>query len=50
MAVYGALFSNSTRHPQFPASHSKSHESYERLISGEADVLFAATKLHLRRS
>ena len=42
-ALYGALFTNSNRHPQFPASHSKSHESYERLISGEADVLFAAT-------
>ena len=42
-AVYGALFSNYRNHPQFPESHSKSHESYERLISGEVDFLFAAT-------
>ena len=42
-AVYGALFDNYRNHPQFPESHSKSHESYERLISGEVDFLFAAT-------
>ena len=42
-AVYGALFDNYTSHPQYPASHSKSHESYERLIRGEVDLLFAAT-------
>ena len=42
-ALYGALFSNPTRHTSYPAAHSKSHASYERLISGEADVLFAAT-------
>ena len=41
--LYGALFTNYERHPQFPESHSKSHESYERLISGEVDALFAAT-------
>ena len=41
--LYGALFSNYDRHPQFPESHSKSHESYERLIGGEVDALFAAT-------
>lgn len=41
--LYGALFNNYERHPQFPDSHSKSHESYERLISGEVDALFAAT-------
>ena len=44
MAVYGALFSNSNRHPQYPQSHSKSFYSYDRLISGEADLLFASTK------
>ena len=44
MAVYGALFSNFTNHPQFPESNSKSFYSYDRLISGEADVLFASTK------
>lgn len=42
-ALYGALFTNYERHSQFPESHSKSHESYERLISGEVDALFAAT-------
>lgn len=41
--LYGALFTNYERHPQFPESHSKSHESYERLINGEMDALFAAT-------
>ena len=43
VAVYGALFGYGEDHPQFPASHSKSHESYERLINGEVDMLFAAT-------
>lgn len=43
-ALYGALFTNYNRHDRFPAAHSKSHASYERLISGEADALFAATK------
>ena len=43
-ALYNALFTNGTAHPQFPKSNSKSYESYERLINGEADVLFAATK------
>ena len=42
-AVYGALFTHAENHPQFPAGHSKSHESYERLIRGEVDFLFAAT-------
>lgn len=42
--VYNALFTNGTAHPQFPQSHSKSYESYERLIDGDVDVLFAATK------
>ena len=43
-ALYSALFHNAGRHPELPASHSKSHASYERLIRGEVDVLFAATK------
>ena len=43
-AVYGVLFANSDRHPQYPQSHSKSFYSYERLIRGEADLLFASTK------
>lgn len=42
--VYNALFTNGTAHPQFPQSHSKSYESYERLINGDVDVLFAATE------
>ena len=43
-AVYAALFHNGYRHPDRPAKHSKSHASYERLIAGEADMLFAATE------
>lgn len=42
--LYSALFTNYSSHPQFPESHSKSYESYERLINGEVDVLFAAAK------
>lgn len=42
--LYDALFFNGENHPQYPDAHSKSHESYERLINGEVDVLFAATK------
>ena len=42
-SVFGSLFTNYQNHPRFPESHSKSHESYERLISGEANFLFAAT-------
>ena len=41
-AVYGALFRNGNRHPAQPARHSKSHASYERLINGEVDMLFAS--------
>ncbi len=41
-AVYGALFSNGEGHKQYPASHSKSHTSYQRLINGEVDMLFAS--------
>ncbi len=42
-AVYGALFANYSNHPDYPAKHSKSYYSYERLISGEADLLFIAS-------
>lgn len=42
--VYSALFTNSARHPAHPGKHSKSYYSYDRLISGEADVLFISTK------
>ncbi|MBR5236420.1 MAG: substrate-binding domain-containing protein [Clostridia bacterium] len=41
-AVYGSLFLNATTHPQYPRSHSKSHASYQRLINGEVDMLFAS--------
>ncbi|MBR5614117.1 MAG: substrate-binding domain-containing protein [Clostridia bacterium] len=41
-AVYGALFCHGETHPQFPQSHSKSHASYQRLINGEVDMLFAS--------
>ncbi len=43
-AVYGALFTNYSKHPDYPAKHSKSFYSYERLINGEADLLFIASK------
>lgn len=43
-AVYRNLFLNGYRHPDRPAKHSKSHASYERLIAGEVDMLFAATE------
>ena len=42
--LYWDLFTNHDGHPLFPKANSKSYESYERLIRGEADVLFAATK------
>ena len=41
-AVYSKLFTNGSRHPAKSASHSKSHASYERLINGEVDMLFAS--------
>ena len=40
--VYNALFRNGEAHPQYPEKHSKSHASYERLINGEVDMLFAS--------
>lgn len=41
-AVYQSLFFNGLTHKQFPKKHSKSHASYERLINGEVDMLFAS--------
>lgn len=41
-AVYGRLFYNGVMSPAMPRQHSKSHVSYERLISGEADMIFAS--------
>lgn len=41
-AVYGMLFRNGQTHPEFPLKHSKSHVSYQRLINGEIDMLFAS--------
>ena len=40
--VYHALFHNAQRHPQYPAAHSKSYPSYQKLIAGENDLLFVA--------
>ncbi len=40
--VYRALFVNGNTHPLYPKKHSKSHASYERLINGEVDMLFAS--------
>ena len=42
-AVYTTLFANGSTHKNFPVSHSKSHASYERLINGEVDMLFASS-------
>ncbi len=41
-AVYSSLFNNGLGHPQMPAKHSKSHVSYQRLINGEVDMIFAS--------
>ena len=41
-AVYGNLFLNGYSHKGKPQKHSKSHASYERLINGEVDMLFAS--------
>ncbi|MDD4689299.1 MAG: S-layer homology domain-containing protein [Eubacteriales bacterium] len=41
-AVYGSLFSNGYHHPTKPQKHSKSHASYQRLINGEIDMIFAS--------
>ncbi len=41
-AVYGQLFYNGASHKQYPTSHSKSHASYQRLINGEVDMIFAS--------
>lgn len=43
-AVYRELFLYGYNHPEKPVKHSKSHASYERLIAGEVDMLFAATE------
>ena len=42
--LFGTLFFNYTGHPAFPESHSKSYYSYDRLISGEANLLIISTK------
>ncbi len=41
-AVYGKLFSNAYNHEDFPAKHSKTHTSYEKLINGEVDMIFVS--------
>lgn len=41
-AVYRNLFLGGYQHPDRPDKHSKSHASYERLINGEVDMLFAS--------
>lgn len=41
-AVYNQLFRSGDNHLDKPAAHSKSHASYERLIAGEVDMLFAS--------
>lgn len=44
IAVFAALFRNPTNHPRFPDAHAPGDNSYERLINGEADILFLSTK------
>ncbi len=41
-AVYRNLFSNGIYHPDMPEKHSKSHESYKKLIDGQIDMMFAS--------
>ena len=41
-AVYSNLFANGFMHSEKPEKHSKSHASYERLINGEIDMIFAS--------
>lgn len=41
-AVYRSLFFNGFSHPEKPEKHSKSHASYERLINGDVDMIFAS--------
>ncbi len=41
-AVYTQLFYNGKSHKQYPLAHSKSHDSYKKLINGEVDMLFAS--------
>lgn len=41
-SVYNMLFTNGGYHNSIPAKHSKSHNSYKRLIDGEVDMLFAS--------
>lgn len=41
-AVFRTLFLNGYENPEKPAKHSKSHASYERLINGEVDMIFAS--------
>lgn len=40
--IYGRMFLNGRTHKDFPKKHSKTHTSYERLINGEVDMLFAS--------
>ena len=42
--LFNTMFINCDCHPNFPQSHSKSYYSYDRLISGEADLLIISTK------
>lgn len=38
-AVYISLFENAFNHPSLPEAHSKTIESYKKLIGGEADII-----------
>ena len=43
-AVYRNLFYGGWNHQDKPTKHSKSHASYENLINGKVDMLFASAK------
>ena len=40
--LYSTLFSNGYKHPDRPEAHSKSHVTYQKLINGEIDMMFAS--------
>lgn len=38
-SIYWRLFSNGAKHPAMPAVHSKTIDSYKKLIAGETDII-----------
>lgn len=50
IAVFAALFRNPANQPRFPDAHSGSEDACERLIRGEADLLFLCAGAALEAS